>query len=193
MNITSTKIYAKGSSLSSLRNPQECLLQKVDVTIEGIEAKSDFLEVLNHLQGWGWEMGFDLSIDGGIPSCSCTGKSEETCQAEGKGDIVDFHKKRERPMTDGEKENIYRAIKDFVLYTWSAKKPIPVSWIVYNIQKLNPKVLGDMDGLYEVFFDLITGLRKRGYTFLWDESCTYYIYQALYEEHNKKNNHGTGL
>lgn len=193
MNITSTKIYAKDSSLLSLCNQQECLLQKVDVTIEGIETKSDFLEVLNHLQGWGCEMGFDLSIDGGIPSCSCTGKSEETCQTEGKGGIVDFRKNDKYRMKIWEKELIYSTIVRSIPLTYSKKKLIPVSRIVCGIRNLNPKALDDMDGLYEVFFDSVRSLRREGYAFLWDESSIYYIYQALYEEHNKKNNHGTGL
>lgn len=186
MRITSTKIYAKDSKASSLCNLKECLLQKVDVTIEGIETTTDFIEILSHLQGWGCEMGIELSVENGVPSCTFGQKCEETCQTEKNADVFDHRKKGRWTLTNCEKENIYRSVKAHVLYRCSSKDPIPVSWIVCLIRELNPRALDDMDGLYEVFFDLITELRKASYTFLWDESSAYCVYQALYEKHNNK-------
>lgn len=193
MKITSTKIYAKDSKVSSLCDLKECLLQKVDVTIEGIETSTDFIEILSHIQGWGYEMGIELSIENGAPSCTFGQKSEETCQTEKNVEISDRRKKGRWTLTNGEKENIYRSVKAHVLYRSSSKDPIPVSWIVYLIRELNPRILDDMDGLYEVFFDLITNLQKASYTFLWDENCTYYIFQALCEKYNKEQHHDTRL
>ncbi len=191
MKITSIKIYAKNPRVLFLNNPKDCLLQKVDATIEGIETVTDFIEILCHLQGWGHEMGIELSIENGVPSCTFGKKREETYQTEKNVDVVDFYKNRRWAMTDDEKKNIYRSIKDNILYRCSSKEPIPVSRIVCNIRELNPKTLDDMDGLYEVFFDLVTGLRKAGYTFLWDENSTYCIYQALCEKHNKEQHQNT--
>lgn len=186
MKITSTKIYAKDSKVSSLCDLKECLLQKVDVTIEGIETTTDFIEILSHLQGWGYEMGIELSIENRVPSCTFEKKCEETCQTEKNADVVDFYKNRRWAMANNKKENIYRSVKSCILYRYSSKEPVPVSRIVGNIRGLSPEALGDTDGIYEIFFDLITDLRKVGYTFLWDESSAYYIYQSLYEKHNNK-------